>query len=407
MDHLTHYLQIILLGIVEGVTEFLPISSTGHLLIAEHFLGGQQPDIFNVVIQAGAILAVLFIYWHKIMVLLGNLQNREARSYLAKIFVAFVITSVVYLVVAKLMGHHKLTESIANVAWATLIGGLVIYAIEIFARNLYPHEDVSWFETVLVGLAQVLAAIFPGTSRSGATIMSGLAAGMKRPAVTEFSFLVGIPTMFAASAYAIVKDRKDLHGVGHQLIIDTAIGFVVSGIVAFFVVKWLLRFVQSHTFNGFATYRVLLGGGLLIALYTHAIPDVGNEGDKSAAAMQPASAIAPASTEATPPADATTDSNLPSIGPAAPIYPKAQAVTPSDLTNSAPTTNVTIVPPPAPTDTNTTPATPAPAATVPAAEASSNTNSPSAPTAPATTPAPATNAAPAAPATTNVPAAQN
>ncbi len=344
MDFLDHYLQIIILGIVEGVTEFLPISSTGHLLIAEHLMGTQMPDIFNVVIQAGAILAVVFIYWHKIMDLLGNLDRAESRNYLIKIFIAFVVTTVLYLVVSKLIGHHKLTESLGNVAWATLIGGLVIFAIEAFAKHLYPHEDVSWFEALLVGVAQVLAAIFPGTSRSGATIMSGLSVGMKRTAVTEFSFLVGIPTMFAASAFATLKSYKahELNGVGHQLIIDTAIGFFVSLVVAFFVVKWLLRFVQSHTFNGFAIYRVLLGGGLLIGLYTHAIPDVGKEDAQSATVPAVTPLVAPVAPEVAP---ATNMENTPSVpattnvevAPLAPVVP--------EIVTSVPSTNAEANPP--------------------------------------------------------------
>jgi undecaprenyl-diphosphatase len=300
VDFLNHYFQIVLLGIVEGVTEFLPISSTGHLLIAEHFLGTQEPDIFNVVIQAGAILAVVFIYWHKIIGLLGNLDRPEARAYVLKVLLAFAVTTVLILLLTVKL-KLKLPESLTPVAWATLIGGLIIFAIEYLAKNLYPHEDVSWFEAVLVGAGQVVAAIFPGASRSGSTIMAGLAVGMKRPSVTEFSFLVGIPTMFAASAYATLKDRKDLHGVGHQLIIDTALGFVVSMIVAFFVVKWLLRFVQSHTFNGFAIYRVILGGALLIGLYTHAIPDVSNE--------EPKPAVAPVTTSLTTPLIAPVETN--------------------------------------------------------------------------------------------------
>jgi hypothetical protein len=262
-----------------------------------------------------------------------------------------------------------------------------------------------------------VAAIFPGTSRSGATIMSGLAAGMKRPAITEFSFLVGIPTMFAASAYAIVKDRKDLHGLGHQVMIDTSIGFVVSGIVAFFVVKWLLRFVQSHTFNGFATYRVLLGGGLLIALYTHVIPDISSEDKNTASTETHAPIVAPAVTPGATP-DATTDSTLPpAAGPSAPVYPRAQTVSPSDLTNAAPATNVTIVPPPVPPETNAEPAPVAPTASpettnatpTPVAPASTpdTTNSTPAPVSPASVPETNTVSAPAAPATTNVPAAQN
>jgi undecaprenyl-diphosphatase len=308
-----HYVQIVLLGIVEGVTEFLPISSTGHLLIAENLVfGKQQPDIFNVVIQAGAILAVVFIYWHKIVGLISNLDQPASRNYLIKIVLAFVVTTILVLLLT-VKFKLKLPESLTPVAWATFIGGFVIFAVEFFSKNLYAHEDVTWFEAVLVGAGQVVAAIFPGASRSGSTIMAGLAVGMKRPVVTEFSFLVGIPTMFAASAYDTLKSYKagELGGLGHQIIIDTAIGFVVSMIVAFFVVKWLLRFVQSHTFNGFAIYRVLLGGGLLIALYTHAIPDVSNEdasakpgvimpgggkaNDTNAAPVQP---LAPATNEA-------------------------------------------------------------------------------------------------------------
>ena len=125
---LSHYLQIILLGVVEGVTEFLPISSTGHLLIAEHFLGTQEPDVFNVVIQAGAILAVVFIYWHKIVNLLSNLDNSESRSYLGKILLAFATTTALILVL-QVKFKLKLPEELAPVAWATLIGGFLIFGI--------------------------------------------------------------------------------------------------------------------------------------------------------------------------------------------------------------------------------------------------------------------------------------
>jgi undecaprenyl-diphosphatase len=359
VESLIHYLQIIALGIVEGVTEFLPISSTGHLLIAEHLMGTKEPDIFNVVIQAGAILAVVFIYWPTIAGLIADLERPAARNYLLKIGLAFITTTILILLLTVKL-KLKLPESLVPVAWATFIGGFVIFAIEFFAKGLYAHEDVSWFEAVLVGAGQVVAAIFPGASRSGSTIMAGLAVGMKRPSVTQFSFLVGIPTMFAASAYATLKDRNDLHGISHQLVIDTAIGFVVSMIVAFFVVKWLLRFVQSHTFNGFAIYRVILGGALLVGLYTHAIPDISNE--KPAPAKAPF--IAPVPSGNAPVPDAT----------------------------AAPTTN---------TDSSATPTTNGPVTTTnsaPATDASTN----SAPTASTEASSTTTNAAPA----TNVPAPQ-
>jgi undecaprenyl-diphosphatase len=348
VDFLYHYLQIVLLGIVEGVTEFLPISSTGHLLIAEHWMGTHEPDIFNVVIQAGAILAVVFIYWHKIVTLFSNLDQPESRNYLLKIGFSFLVTTgliLVLLVKLKL----KLPESLTPVAWATFIGGLVIFAIEYFIKNRDGHEEVSWFEAALVGAGQVVAAIFPGASRSGSTIMAGLAVGMKRPSVTQFTFLVGIPTMFAASAFDTFKSYKnhELTGLGHQIIIDTAIGFVVSMVVAFFVVKWLLRFVQSHTFNGFAIYRVVLGGALLIGLYTNAIPDVGKE-DKPAAAKVVPTAVEPPAATAVPDVPAASTS----------AAPTAPATNPPPVQPLAPATDAPPIQP-LPAATNTAPVTPA------------------------------------------------
>ena len=279
----SHYLQIIILGIVEGVTEFLPISSTGHLLIAEALMGVHQPDVFNVVIQSGAILAVVFIYWSKIIGLVTSLDKRTSRNYVFKIILAFLVTGVIGIVLTHKF-HLKLPETLAPVAWATLIGGFVILGIEYMAKHLYPHENVSWFDAILIGLGQILAGIFPGTSRSGATIMTGLAMGMKRTTATEFSFMLGIPTMFAAGALDMWKYRKELTTGDHQLLIDIALGFVISAVVAFFVVKWLLRFVQSHTFNGFAYYRILLGAGLLIAIYLH--PSLAQIGKAETAEIQ-------------------------------------------------------------------------------------------------------------------------
>ncbi len=360
-----HYLQIVILGIVEGVTEFLPISSTGHLLIAEHLLGTREPDIFNVVIQAGAILAVVFIYWHKIIAMLTSLDHPEARAYLGQIALAFATTTVLILILMVKL-KLKLPESLTPVAWATLIGGFVIFAIEYLAKNLYPHEDISWFEAIVIGAGQVVAAIFPGASRSGSTIMAGMALGMKRPAVTEFSFLVGIPTMFAASAFDVFKNRQDLHELGSQLFVDTALGFVVSMVVAFFVVKWLLRFVVSHTFNGFAFYRVVLGTVLLIGLYTHAIPDVTNEEQKSVPAFVPTANVSPAPAASTPtapvaPADAP---SAPSTD-AAPVAPPP--ATNTDLpANDSTATNETEISPVPVTPNSTNQASPPAPANVPA-----------------------------------------
>jgi len=345
VDFFNHYLQIVLLGIVEGVTEFLPISSTGHLLIAEQLGLGHEPDVFNVVIQAGAILAVVFIYWHKIMDLIGSLDKAESRNYLLKVILAFAVTSVVSLLLIKHY-HIKLPETLTPVAWATLIGGFVIFAIEFLAKNLYPHEEVSWFEAALMGLAQVVAAVFPGASRSGSTIMTGMAMGMKRPAATQFSFLLGIPTMFAASGLDIWRYRKDLTTADHQLVLDIIVGFLVSMVVAFFVVKWLLRFVQSHTFNGFAIYRVILGMVLLAALATHAIPEGGDASAKAetakagAAKVESAPTLAPQAREAPLP---VMDTNSPStLMPAStPTTKPAQLepiTVPGDSTDGMPAT---------------------------------------------------------------------
>jgi undecaprenyl-diphosphatase len=377
VDLIGHYIQIILLGIVEGVTEFLPISSTGHLLIAEALGLGHEPDVFNVVIQAGAILAIILVYWHKIVGLLGHLENPAGRSYLLKIGLAFLVTSVISLVLIKHFKLH-LPETLTPVAWATLV-----------AKNLSPHDDVSWLEATLMGAAQVVAAAFPGASRSGSTIMTGLAMGMRRPAATEFSFLLGIPTMFAASGLDLYRYRKQLTGHDHQLIIDIVLGFIVSAIVAFFVVKWLLRFVQSHTFNGFAIYRVILGGALFLALGTHLISDEGAEKPEIAAPGAPSSAIvhAPGST------------HLDTTGNGAPVVPdqtllSTNAPIPTTAAASAPTMNTdssSSAPAPAAapggTNSNPLPASPAPAESVP-------TSLPPTPASSATTPAPANVPAP-------------
>jgi undecaprenyl-diphosphatase len=345
VDLLAHYFQIILLGIVEGVTEFLPISSTGHLLIAEALGLGHEPDVFNVVIQAGAILAVVFIYWNKIISLLTHLDNPAARAYLLKIALAFAVTSIVSIVLIKHFKLH-LPETLTPVAWATLIGGFVIFAVEFLARSLYPHDDVSWIEAALMGLAQVIAAAFPGASRSGSTIMTGLALGMKRPAATEFSFLLGIPTMFAASVLDLWRYRKQLTVPGdHQLIVDIALGFFVSMVVAFFVVKWLLRFVISHTFNGFALYRVILGVALLIALATHFLPNAGAE--EAAGTVTPAEKVAVPTLAPSATPTTNTDSTSPATNAApAMTLPAATNAAPQLDSNSAPAPETNAAPAP-------------------------------------------------------------
>ena len=254
--------SVLLLGLIEGITEFLPISSTGHLLIAEHWLGSRS-DTFNVVIQAGAILAVTLIYWRRLLELATGMAKRPTRDYALKLGVAFLITAVLGFIVTKL--GFKLPDKVTPVAWALLLGGVWMIAAEWLAAKRADNAQVSWLVAILVGLAQVVAAVFPGTSRSAATIFVAMLAGTSnRAAATEFAFLVGIPTMFAASGYELLKQVKagDVHEDWNAL----AIAFVVATVTAFVAVKWLLRYIQTHRFTLFAVYRIVLGAALLLFL---------------------------------------------------------------------------------------------------------------------------------------------
>jgi undecaprenyl-diphosphatase len=258
--------QVILLGIVEGITEFLPISSTGHLLIAEKLGLGERSDVFNVVIQAGAILAVTFIYWPRIWSLLTGLKDRANRDYAAKLTVAFLITAVLGLIVTKL--GFKLPTELTPVAWALVIGGVWMIAAEAFAAKRADTARIIWSAAIVVGFAQVIAGVFPGTSRSAATIFAAmLVGGANRVVATEFAFLVGIPTMYAASALELFKamNAGAFHN-GSENWSDLGIAFLVSTVVAFIAVKWLLRYIQSHRFTVFAVYRIALGTALLLFL---------------------------------------------------------------------------------------------------------------------------------------------
>jgi undecaprenyl-diphosphatase len=259
-------LNTVLLGIIEGITEFLPISSTGHLLIAERWLGARS-ELFNVAIQAGAILAIVFIYWRRLVNLLTRFDDPVNRDYLAKLVVAFLITSVLGFIIT----HRgwKLPETVMPVALAFLIGGILILVIEHYVAGKPQSSVVTWKVAFWVGACQILAAVFPGTSRSAATIFAAMLVGLTfRPAATEFAFLVGIPTMFAATGYEFWKIHGETHGEDWNALI---IGFVVSGVVAFIAVKWLLRYVQSHRFTLFAWYRIALGTALIAAVMTGAM----------------------------------------------------------------------------------------------------------------------------------------
>lgn len=260
-----HWIVALILGIVEGITEFIPVSSTGHLLIAEKLLRVTESDLFNVVIQCGAVIAVLPLFPNRIHKFVFELRDKETQNYLLKIAAAFVITCIGGFILDK--KGFKLPEELAPVAWALLIGGIAFVAIEIFLRGKKLGEEITWTIAIAVGLGQLVAAVFPGSSRSGTTIMFCLLLGLTRPAATEFSFLVGIPTMLAAGALKIFKavhhpDPLAPHEDWGMVLLAT----IVAAVVSFIAVKWLLRYVQTHTFNAFGWYRIALAVAILIFL---------------------------------------------------------------------------------------------------------------------------------------------
>jgi len=256
------FIAVILLGIIEGITEFLPISSTGHLLIAEHWIP-EQSEMFNVVIQCGAVLAVFAVFAKRLRELISELDKPATRDYLIKLLVAFILTGIGGLALKK--AGFVLPKTLNPIAWATLIGGILILAIEFFVRGKPKSDYVSWPIALIVAGGQLLAAACPGTSRSGATILFAMLLGLSRVKATEFSFLVGIPTMFAAGAYEIHHELKHAPpgSIHWNMVI---LGTIVAAITAFITVKWLLRFVQTYTFNGFGWYRIALGILLLLFL---------------------------------------------------------------------------------------------------------------------------------------------
>lgn len=261
-SRMSDWLAVIILGLIEGITEFLPISSTGHLLLVEN--AGwvpRQSEMFNIVIQCGAVLAVLVVFSERVKGLVLHLADPANQAYLLKLLVAFGLT-VVGMLVAKKLGF-RLPKETTPIAWATLIGGVVILGVEFWRKGKTGATELTWTVAIAVGLAQIIAGVFPGTSRSGATILMALAMGVGRPAATEFSFLLGIPTLLAAGAketYDAIK-ASGMEGTNWSMVI---LGTVVAAITAFIVVKWLLRFVQGHTFNGFGWYRIALGLAMLL-----------------------------------------------------------------------------------------------------------------------------------------------
>ena len=255
------WLIVIILGIVEGLTEFIPVSSTGHLLIVEHWLHSPQTDLFNVVIQCGAVLAVLPLFKNR-LIMLSRWREAASRELNLKIFTAFFITGVGGLVLDK--SGFTLPETVLPVATALIVGGVIFILVETFLRNKPLTDNVTWMVVILVAVGQLLAAIFPGLSRSGSTIIIAMLCGLARGPATEFSFLVGIPTLLVAGAYKIFKGVKAGADEDWGLLL---LGAVAAAIVSFLAVKWLLRYVQSHTFISFGIYRIILGVLLVLLLW--------------------------------------------------------------------------------------------------------------------------------------------
>ncbi|SJZ99023.1 undecaprenyl-diphosphate phosphatase [Novilysobacter spongiicola] len=256
-------LAALLLGILEGLTEFLPISSTGHLLIAQHWLGA-RPDLFNIVIQAGAILAITLVFRRRLWALGTGLGERENRDYLAKLAVAFAVTAVVGLPV-RMMGW-ELPETVSPIAIALILGGIWMLVAERLAARRPASMQITWTVAILVGLAQVVAGVFPGTSRSAAAIFMAMLAGTgNRSAATEFVFLVGIPTMFAASAYALLEHFLD-SGADPVAWGELGVAFAAATVTGFIAVRWLLGYIKQHSYTPFAIYRIVLGAALLLWL---------------------------------------------------------------------------------------------------------------------------------------------
>jgi len=264
LPSLNNLLEAILLGFIEGLTEFLPISSTGHLLIAENWLG-RRSDLFNITIQAGAILAVTLVYRARLWQLATSLRERESRDYVIKLACAFLITAVLGLAVKSL--GVELPETVTPIAIALIIGGIAILLIERHVHRLPSRESVTWAVVVAVGVAQVVAGVFPGTSRSAAAIFAAMLVGLSsRPRAAEFAFLVGIPVMFAASGHELLSTYFEPGAMQSEPWMELGVAFVVAAITGFAAVKWLLKYVSSHSFVPFAWYRILLGLLLLAVI---------------------------------------------------------------------------------------------------------------------------------------------
>jgi undecaprenyl-diphosphatase len=261
------YWKALILGIVEGLTEFLPISSTGHLILAGDLLGfnDDKGKIFELVIQTGAMLAVVWEYRHKFAtVLRGLASDPGAQRFVANLVVAFLPAALLGLAFGRYIKAALFKP--VPVAIAFIVGAFVILWAERRSHRITVEsvDDMDWKDALKVGCAQAFALI-PGTSRSGATIIGGLLFGLSRKAATEFSFFLAVPTLVAAGAYDLYKNRAllDLQDAGYF-----AVGLIASFVSAFLCIRWLLRYIMRHDFTLFAWYRIVFGIVVLVTAYT-------------------------------------------------------------------------------------------------------------------------------------------
>jgi undecaprenyl-diphosphatase len=268
---ITLLIKAAIMGIVEGLTEFLPISSTGHLILAGSLLGfvDAKAKVFDIAIQTGAIFAVILVYWQKIRETLVQLPTeKKAQQFSLNVLIAFVPAVVLGLLFGKAIKENLFTPVV--VASTFIIGGFIILWAERRQQGqqttvrVHSVDDMSSWDAVKVGLVQCLALI-PGTSRSGATIIGGMLLGLSRKAATDFSFFLAMPTLIGAGAYSLYKERALLSTADIPMF---AVGLIFSFISAWLCVRWLLRYISTHNFVPFAWYRIVFGIIVLVTAYT-------------------------------------------------------------------------------------------------------------------------------------------
>ena len=263
-----------IMGVVEGLTEFLPISSTGHLILAGALLGfdDEKAKVFDIAIQTGAIFAVILVYWQKIRAtVLALPTEKQAQRFALNVLIAFFPAVILGLLYGKAIKAHLFTPVV--VASMFIIGGLIIIWAERRQQNkpsatrIHDVESMTAMDALKVGLAQCTAMI-PGMSRSGATIIGGMLLGLSRKAATDFSFYLAIPTLIGAGAYSLFKDRALLSLADAPVF---GVGLVMSFLSAWLCIRWLLRYIASHSFVGFAYYRIVFGIVVLATAWTGSV----------------------------------------------------------------------------------------------------------------------------------------